>query len=124
MTPAAGVLYLHYRIIERTGGRHGVRDVRLLESALARPFAAFDGHELYPDVYLKAAVLAVGIIKNHPFIDGNKRTGIASAALFLENEGLTLSVSQKELVRFTNAIAEGKVDINEAARWFKKYTGD
>ncbi|MBO8129722.1 MAG: type II toxin-antitoxin system death-on-curing family toxin [Peptococcaceae bacterium] len=123
MIPAINALYLHYRIIERTGGRHGVRDVRLLESALARPFATFDGQELYPDVYLRAAALAVGIIKNHPFVDGNKRTGIALAALFLEDEGLTLSASQKELVRFANAIAEGKVDINEVARWFKKHTG-
>ena len=77
------VLFIHARLIAETGGEHGVRDIGLLQSAVARPKATFDNKELYPDVANKAAALMESLINNHPFVDGNKRTGITAAVLFL-----------------------------------------
>ena len=75
------VLFIHSRLVAETGGSHGVRDLGLLESAVARPRATFDGKELYPDLFTKTAVLMDSLINNHPFLDGNKRTGITAAGL-------------------------------------------
>ncbi|MGH7235330.1 MAG: type II toxin-antitoxin system death-on-curing family toxin, partial [Nitrospiraceae bacterium] len=75
---AEQVLFLHDRLIEETGGEHGVRDLGALESALARPQAAFGDTQFYPDVMTKAAALMDGLTRNHPFIDGNKRASIAT----------------------------------------------
>ena len=69
------VLYLHEQSIKDFGGSHGIRDHGLLESAIERPNATFGGEELYPTIFLKAAALLESIVKNHPFVDGNKRTG-------------------------------------------------
>ena len=84
------VLFLHSRLVEETGGAHGVRDLGLLESAVARPGATFGGEDLYAEVFRKAAALMASLILNHPFVDGNKRTGIAAAALFLARNGCQL----------------------------------
>lgn len=115
-------LYIHDRIIERTGGKHGLRDLALLESALASPFATFNGKDLYEDVFMKAAALMFGIIKNHPFIDGNKRTGVALAAIYLEIEGWSLTAGQDSVVHFAIGVAEGRIEIPEMAEWFRKWS--
>ena len=70
------VILLHKRLIEATGGREGIRDEGMLDSALANPFQSFGGEELYPSVQAKAAQLCFGIVKNHPMVDGNKRLGM------------------------------------------------
>ena len=116
------VLFIHYRIIEETGGSHGIRDVSLLQSAVARPEAAFDGKDLYTDLITKAASLMHSIIKNHPFVDGNKRTAITSASIFLLRNGLRITASNKELEGFTRDIASKDVELNEITGWFKKHT--
>src|SRR5437868_9059005 len=74
---------LHRILVDKFGGSHGIRDNSALESALARPFQTFDGKELYPSVLEKAASLIESILNNHPFIDGNKRTGYTLLRLFL-----------------------------------------
>ncbi|MBM4056243.1 MAG: type II toxin-antitoxin system death-on-curing family toxin [Planctomycetes bacterium] len=119
---AAQVLFIHYRIIEETGGSHGIRDLALLQSALARPMATFDRNDLYSDLFSKAAALMHSIIKNHPFIDGNKRTAIASASIFLIRNGFQITASNKELERFTLKVVSKKTGIEEIAKWFKKYS--
>lgn len=116
------VLFLHARLIEETGGSHGVRDVALLESAVARPQAAFDGVDLYPDLFYKAAVLMDSLIRNHPFIDGNKRTGIAAAALFLRQNGRYLTAANSELEAFTLYVTESRPDVSETAAWLKTHS--
>ena len=68
------VLFIHARLIDTTGGEHGLRDLGLLESAVARPQATFDGNELYPTIFLKTAALMDSLAHNHPFVDGNKRS--------------------------------------------------
>jgi len=116
------VLFIHYRLIEETGGRHGVRDLKLLLSALARPGATFDGSDLHSDLFTKAAALMHGLIKNHPFIDGNKRTAITAASLFLLQKGYRLETSNDELHRFTLKVASENIAIDEIARWFRNYS--
>ena len=115
-------LFIHYRMIEGTGGSHGIRDVTLLQSALARPLATFDKNNLYPDIFSKAAALMHSIIKNHPFVDGNKRTAVTTASLFLLKNGYYLSASNKELERFTLKVAAKDIELQEIAKWFKKYS--
>ncbi len=109
------VLFLHARLIEETGGSHGVRDVGLLESAVARPQATFEGQDLYSNLYTKAAALMDSLIRNHPFVDGNKRTGIAAAALFLRQNGRRLTATNQELEAFTLHVAESRPELSEIA---------
>lgn len=101
-------LAVHDMMLARFGGSAGVRDPGLLESALARPqqLHAY-GEPTRSDL---AAGYAVGIIRNHPFIDGNKRTGFMMAAMFLELNGLSFTASEQEVVKFTLAMAAGELD--------------
>lgn len=115
------ILFIHSRLIDSTGGTHGIRDIGLLQSAAGRPEATFGGEDLYPDIFHKAAALMESLIKNHPFIDGNKRTAITSAGIFLQMNSYTLETSQKELERFTLDMATGKASFNDAVSWFGKY---
>ncbi len=119
---AEQVLFLHARLIQETGGSHGVRGVGLLESAVARPQATFDGEELYTDVFTKAAVLSESLMRNHPFVDGNKRTSIAAAALFIYRNGLRLTASNKELESVTQMVAHLHPQISEITNWFKSHS--
>lgn len=119
---AEQVLFIHSRLIDEAGGSHGLRDLGLLQSAVSRPKATFGGEDLYPDIFQKAAALMESLIKNHPFIDGNKRTAISSTGIFLRMNGYTLETSQKELEGFTLDMATGKASLNDAAKWFKQYS--
>ncbi|MFQ5343525.1 MAG: type II toxin-antitoxin system death-on-curing family toxin [Anaerolineae bacterium] len=119
---AEQILFLHARLIEETGGRHGVLNVALLESAVARPQATFEGEDLYPDIFSKAAALMDSLIRNHPFVDGNKRTGITSAALFLRQNGCCLTASNTELESFTIRVAEFGPDLSEIAAWLQGHS--
>lgn len=116
------VLFIHYRLIEETGGSHGIRDVGLLQSAVARPSTTFDKNDLYPDLFSKAASLMHSIIKNHPFVDGNKRTAITAASIFLIRSGFQITTSNKELERFTMKAASENLELREIAKWFKKHS--
>lgn len=116
------VLFLHDRLIEETGGEHGVRDLGGLESALARPQAAFGDTEFYPDIFAKAAVLMDGLTRNHAFIDGNKRIRISTAVLFLQVNGCRLTATNSELEEFTLRVTTMKPDIAEIAEWFRTRT--
>lgn len=111
------VLFIHARVMAFSGGRHGVRDLGLLAAAVARPQATFDQQELYPDTFSKAAALLESLILNHPFVDGNKRTGIAAAALFLRRNGWRLETSNEALASFTLRVADGHVPLVEIAAW-------
>lgn len=115
---AQEVLFIHARLIETTGGEHGVRDLGLLESAVARPQATFDGEPLYPDLFQKAAALMQSLVQNLPFVDGNKRTGITAAALFLQRNGRSLQTSNDELERFTLMVVDEQPSLDTIATWF------
>ena len=85
---------IHRILINTFGGSHGIRDLNGLASALARPFQSFGNQELYPTIILKATALLESLLINHPFIDGNKRTGYTLLRLFLFSNGLYIEASQ------------------------------
>ena len=114
------ILFIHFRIIETTGGAHGLRDVGSIQSAAARPQATFGGEDFYPDLLTKAGELFESIIKNHPFIDGNKLTAVAAAALFLRRNGFVLSTTQDDLYDFTMRMATGDAGAGDAAAWLRR----
>lgn len=117
---AEQALFVHARVISATGGSHGVRDLALLESALGRPTATFEGRELYPDIFSKAAALMDSLINNHPFVDGNKRTGVVCTGLFLQLNGLELRADNAEVESFALLVATSHLEIGSIARWLKK----
>jgi death-on-curing protein len=90
--------------------------------AVARPFATFDGEDLYPDVASKAAALLHSLVSNHPFVDGNKRTGVLAAELLLDVNGVDLVASDDEFEEMVMAVASGTLDIEQLVIWFRQRT--
>lgn len=118
------ILFIHMRLIAETGGGPGLRDLALLASAVARPRATFDGADLYPDLYSKAAALLDSLIRNHPFVDGNKRVGITAAGLFLRRNGRRLTASNAELEQFTLQVARSELTFEAIAAWLRMHSVD
>lgn len=116
------VLFIHSRLIDATGGVHGVRDIGLLQSAVSRPKATFEGKDLYPDLFHKAAALLESLARNQPFIDGNKRTAITASGIFFGMNGYVLECPQKALERFALSVATGRIPVEDAVKWFRKYS--
>ena len=112
------VLEIHEQQIERYGGSHGVRDAGALESAIAMPQASFDGEYLHPTIVTMAAANLFHVTQNHPFIDGNKRTGANAAITFLLLNNLEPIFSEDQLVELVLGMAQGRVDKKEIARFF------
>lgn len=108
-------------MIKRFGGLAGVRDLSLVESAAARPRASFEGQDLYPSLFAKAAALLQSLLKNHPFLDGNKRTALTSAAIFLQVNGWKLDNSHREEVKFALAVDNGRLEIGEISAWLRSH---
>ena len=116
---AEQILFIHARLIEETGGSHGVRDLDMLLSAIGRPQASFDDQDLYLDLFSKAAALMESLIRNHPFVDGNKRTGVTAAGLFLHRNGYRLTATNADLVAITMKIAQSQSNLEELTIWFR-----
>jgi len=131
------VYEIHKRVLAKGGGgSEGIRDATMLHAAVARPFATFGGVELYPDDFEKAAALFHSLIKSHPFMDGTKRTALASAIYFLRERGHPLPhpLPKDEVIRFCVQVAEEAVrqaegepvrpkTIPEIAAWFRNLLG-
>lgn len=115
------VLRLHERLIEVTGGSHGVRDEGMLDSALSNPFQSFGGEELYPSLQAKAAQLCYGLVKNHAMVDGNKRIGTHAMLVFLALNGCELSYTQKELSDTILALAAGELSAEDLFQWILQH---
>jgi len=113
------VLRTHRSLIERYGGVEGVRDVGLLHSAIAMPQASFGGKFLHKDLFEMAAAYLYHLVQNHPFLDGNKRTGAASAIIFLAMNQVELDADEDGLVALTLAVAEGQAGKDSIARFFR-----
>lgn len=113
------ILRLHHYLIEDYGGSHGVRDESRLQSVVSAPAQESFGKEQYPGVHEKAAVYMRNIIGDHPFTDGNKRTGVTTAAIFLMRNNQTLAATPKELEDFAVEIAVKKLSIDEITGWLK-----
>ncbi len=112
------VLIAHDEALAAHGGASGVRDTGLLESALARPQNQFAYGET--DVAALAAAYAFGIIRNHPFVDGNKRTAFMTAVLFLERNGLRFTASEVDAALNTLALASSEIGEEEFAAWLRE----
>lgn len=111
-------LGFHDALLARFGGLEGIRDLGLLELALARPrqILAYGNSDLFD----LAASYAHGIVKNHPFLDGNKRSGLMAAALFLESNQYVFGATEEEAVLQTLALAAGETDADEYAAWLRR----
>jgi death-on-curing protein len=114
------VLRIHLSMIERYGGEEGVRDIGLLHSALAMPQASFGGEPLHNDLFEMAAAYLYHIVQNHPFVDGNKRTGAAAALVFLAMNDVSIEADEEGLVALTLAVARGETGKTEIARFFRE----
>ncbi len=121
LTPAQ-VLAVHDRAVKRFGGSHGVRDIGLVESAVARPQASFDGEYLYNSIFDKAAALLQSLLKNHPFVDGNKRTALISAGIFLKKNGIKLMNNHQEEVEFAVHVDNQNLSLEEISKWLKEHS--
>jgi len=115
---ASVVLAVQEELLARFGGIEGLRDEGLLDSALNRPRHLF--HYGKPSLFELAAEYAFGIVKNHPFLDGNKRCGFMAAALFLEVNGLRFGASEENVVAYTRSLAAGEIGAEEYAAWLKE----
>jgi len=113
----AVVLAMHDRLLAEHGGSSGLREKALLESALARPPQLLAYGD--PDLYDLAAGYAAGIVRNHPFVDGNKRTGFMAAYLFLARNGIRLVASEVDVVQVVTALAANEVEESEFADWLR-----
>lgn len=114
------VLRTHRSLIEHYGGAEGLRDAGLLHSAIAMPQMSFGGNFLHKDLFEMAAAYLYHIVQNHPFLDGNKRTGAAAAIIFLALNGIELEADEDGLVEVTLAVAEGKAGKQEIADFFRR----
>ena len=122
MIPIKEVEQLHRILIDKFGGSHGIRDNTALESALARPFQTFDGKDLYSSDLEKAASLIESILINHPFIDGNKRTGYTLLRLFLIQNGIDITASQDNKYEIVIDIASGALQYEGIVSWLTSNT--
>ncbi len=107
------VLILHEKSIQVFGGSHGIRDMGMLESAVERPNATFGGEELYPTITSKAAAILESIVKNHPFVDGNKRTGWLACFAIMEMNGYNFMLTQDEAYDFVIKVASSHLEFED-----------
>lgn len=119
---AEDILVIHARVIEETGGIHGVRDTGLLISLIERPKTRIGGEEAWKDIFQKAAVYLDSFVRYHIFVDGNKRAGIVVAARFLFMNGFELTASNRELEAFVLRVATEKPEIEQITTWLKKHS--
>ena len=111
------VLLIHDQLISETGGSSGLRDEGMLDSALNAPFQTFGGEDVYPSLQQKAARLCFGLVKNHPFVDGNKRIGAHAMLVFLALNGIDLQHSQTELSDVILQLAAGEIEATDLLHW-------
>ncbi len=116
------VLQLHEFSITKYGGSSGIRDEGLMESAILRPYQTFGGENLYPTAYEKAAAVVESIIINHPFVDGNKRTGYLAMLAILGEGKLEITASNDKIYSFIISISTGEIKFEEIVKWLKENT--
>ena len=115
------ILMLHQQLVEQTGGSDGIRDEGLLDSALSAPFQSFDNTDVYPSLQQKAARLCFGLVKNHPFADGNKRIGAHAMLVFLAVNGVELTYTQTELSDIILQVAASEKEYSDLLDWLIRH---
>ena len=115
------IILLHSQLIEQFGGIPAIRDEGLLESALSSPFQTYNGAELYPTIIAKAAHLCFSLVKNHPFVDGNKRIGTHAMLVFLALNGISLEYTDNELIGLILSTAAGTSGETDISDWITSH---
>lgn len=115
------IVGLHELIVAETGGSQGIRDHGAIESAVAQPQAGFGGQDLYPTLAEKAAALSFSLVKNHAFVDGNKRIGVGAAILFLRANGYEIAADVDEQERAVLALAASETSREDWTQWVKEH---
>ena len=115
------ILLLHQVLIAEYGGTTGLRDEGLLDSAINVPFQTFDGVDLFPDVVSKASRLGYGLIKNHPFLDGNKRIGAHAMLVLLDINNISLEYDDDELITVIMGVASGELSDEDLKNWLNNH---
>lgn len=113
------VIEIHNDQIKRYGGHPGILDIGLLKSAVAMPAAGFGENYFHTDIYEMVAAYLYHIVRNHPFIDGNKRTGAVSSVVFLMMNGIEINADEDSFEKMVLSTAEGKMDKAAIAQFFK-----
>jgi death-on-curing protein len=116
------IIEVQQHLIEAYGGEPGLRDSGLLQSAMAMPQAMFGGVFLHEDLYQMAAAYLFHIVKNHPFVDGNKRAGTAAAIVFLDINNVEVRADQDDLATFVVEVADGKHEKSAIAEYFRRHS--
>jgi len=115
------VILFHKKIINQTGGSNGIRDLGLIESALNRGLITFGGRELYESLEMKISVITHSFIRNHGFVDGNKRIGISVMLLLLKMNYIVIKYSQQELIDLGLGVAEGRLNEDDILAWIERH---
>lgn len=115
------VLSLHSELVTEFGGVDGIRDEAMLDSSLNTPFQTFEGVDLYPGVIEKAARIGYGLVKNHPFVDGNKRIGTHIMLMFLSLNNILLEYEDDDLIDVILSIASGDMDDEKLREWIENH---
>ena len=115
------ILLLHSQLVEDFGGSSDIRDDALLDSAINTPFQTYDSEELYPTLLDKASRLCFGLVKNHPFVDVNKRIGTHAMLVFLAINGVELEYSDTELINLILSVAAGTQSDSDILRWLQQH---
>jgi death on curing protein len=117
------IIAIHKNQLELYGGESGLRDIGLLQSALAMPGSGFGDQYFHADLYEMAAAYLYHIVKNHPFVDGNKRVGFVASFIFLRLNGILVTASERAYETVTLDVAQGKMEKSEIAAFFRKHSG-
>lgn len=115
------ILLLHSQLVKEFGGSLDIRDDSLLESAINTPFQTYVGEELYPTLLDKASRLCFGLVKNHPFVDGNKRIGTHAMLVFLAINDIDLKYTDTELIELILSVASGTQSDSDILQWLQQH---
>lgn len=118
------ILALHQALIDEFGGTQELRDEGLLDSAINMPYQTFGGADLYPSIVEKAGRLGYGLIKNHHFVDGNKRIGTHAMLVFLETNNVSVEYEDEELIETILGVAAGDVSAEELIAWIFEHINE
>lgn len=118
------ILKLHSDLIKKFGGLDGIRDENLFESAIENPFQTFGGKDLYPTLIEKAARLGYGLIKDHPFFDGNKRIGTHAMLVFLEINKIKVNYNDEDFIKIIYGVADNSVTYEDFLNWLEVHTNE
>lgn len=120
----AEVLEIHQDQVTRYGGSAGIRDIDLLKSALGMPAATYGGEFLHTDLFEMAAAYLFHLVKNHPFLDGNKRVGAVAALVFLALNGYDFEAPEEDLAEMVLAVARGELDKADVAVFLRRWSNE